>query len=451
MSTWTLNLSLYLDKLRISFIVWFCAVGLVNIICKANYTELPEKYTLLSLVLPFFVTFLLCLKHFYSKEYLAAWLDLHNQAGGRIISGEIDDFTVKPGISLMPFLKAVVIPLAFFAGSLAVPVSVLSTQDSSGEGVNQKVNSLKRELENKDLSDTLGKEKVDDLMKQLEKLKQIGRKSPEAAATGLDAVRKDAEKNIFQQMKSSSDALNKLMEMAKEQEKNGKLNNRQASEMKEMLSKLAGKEGSKLSPEMQKALQDMLKKLGAKDLNALSKLPPNALNKLSSAELKKLMQAMKKSFCKNCNNAGKSMSLMSQQQMRLAMQQMLKSLPKLSAQKMADGKLVSGMQQPSGAPGTDDMGGESPLTVGDKSDPSSARFKSTIIPPGQEFMPGMTVGQERLTPSGKLTPDEFRQINRSGVVVNDKIVAGSDTATLGPRRAKAAQNYFKNLSGAENK
>jgi len=381
-----------------------------------------------------------------TEEYVLAWLDLHNKAGGRILAGDPDalreTLAVSPTISPLPVLKGLPLPMLFVVATLLVPERA-DASGPSAKGVERKIAALERAVRAVEEQKAVPEKTAAALRESLQSVERAAVGNPEAAAEAADAVRKQLENAVLSRVESGLRSLEKANRAREAMADANRARDPVAAQgamrdLAEALESLLNQEGGlgNLPDDLRQALEEMMRNAGAADLGDIAKM--GDLDRLSAEDLKKLAEALRETACRFGECAGACQLGPGTREALLAM---LAGMPALSEQGLNE-LLVPG---PWGV-GTEEGEHASRLTFGSESDADGARFEPKALPPGQAFLPGTRMGVERQAVPDEMPPEEFRAVVRTGVGVDGPVHAGETGAPLGPDRAEAAMKYFDRLA-----
>lgn len=455
----TLNIALYLDKLSLSLLAWGYAAGALLLLGKVCGLP-PDRLSVLcaiSLVIPFAVALMLAAPRFYSEDYLRAWLDLHNRSGGALLRRGalpaecLRSLRVRPAASLWPLIRRVLLPMGFLIGALLVPPPGEDGAQASGKGVQSRIKALERKAAEFVEKEALPKPLERAFLDQLNRVEQAAQSSPEAAAESLSVLEQKLEKSVLMRISAGLQSEEKTRTAAQSLQKNGQDGSEAAEKIGQMLEALENQqsaEGGELPEEVQKALQELMQKMGAAGMPEMKGLSPSMLNNMKPEDLKKLMEALKKCNGKNAGACQSLQSMMSGKEAAEALKKMMQGSPKLSGQdlKMSELGEEESAEDGEGNGGVNRGPGHAKLRFGDEADRDGVKFRTEVMPPAQQILPGITLAQERHTPGEQQPPEEFRAVTRTGAQVRGSVNAGESGAVLSPARSQAAQSYFEQLS-----
>lgn len=446
-----LNFALFLDQLAFCLLIWGYAAGALLLVGKVTQLP-PERLSLLcsvSLPIPFLIALVLYYPKRYSESFLRAWLDLHNQAGGRLLrtgdlpAEELRSLSVHPAVRLWPLLRRLLLPLAFFVGAWFVPPPSPDGAGGSGKGLTRKVDALQRKAAEFVEVGALPRPLEKQVLDQLERVKKAAEVNPEGAAESLNVLEQKLERSVLMRISAGLQSEEKTRQAARKTQGGEGA----AEELAQMLAALENQqtaEGGELPEEVQKALQQVMQKLGVDSLAQRKGLPN--LARMNPEDLRKLLEALKNCNKKNAG-AGKScQSLMSSAEAAEALRKMLQGSPSLSGQDLRLDGLGEGDSEEFGNGGVSRGRGDAKLSFGNEADGTDARFKPAELPKADNILPGVTLAQERERPGEQTPPEEFRTVVRTGALVRSSVNAGESGTVLSPARAQAAQEYFEQLS-----
>lgn len=391
----------------------------------------------------------------YSADYARAWMDLRNHAGGSIISGESSDVKcpVVPGLSPRYMLRNTLLPLLFPFAAWLVPAPSPSAA-VSGAGVEREVARVEREVNDAEERGALAVPDAAELHERIRRIRELADNSPEAAAEAANMLPARFEAAQARRLDQFSDAMDKAAAAAREMADPSAASaagdaagDRAAGELFDALDRLVAAEGGmdNLPPELAQAIADAMKESGANSLKDMS--GTGSGQAMSAESLEKILDALAQS---GNNLAGSYQALdggEAASQGMPAVSQALEGMMRSMGQMPGQGEGESGEAGTEmGSGGVDRGPGDAPLVLGNESKQAGERF-SHPLPSGPPSLPSQMIRRERLAPEEAMPPEEFRPSWRGAVDVPDSVVAGEGGAVLGPERARAAEQYFKNLGG----
>ncbi len=374
----------------------------------------------------------------YARADVAAWLDLKNGCGGRLIQwAEHPDSSAAPalnmeaGLSLMPLARRLALPAFFLLACLLAPGAGWESEVSS-RLLNHRAQQVRSRLEALQAAQILPPRTVEALAQQIERAGQSAL-SPEMAAEALDQAQQELERQLLRQ----AEELQKSLYAAARAAESG-----EAPTAAELAQALAALPDESLWPEeLKKALAELGQHAGCQP----GQKPGEAAARLAGLDaksLKKLAQTLAQlherrlSACAGCRDCLTNAALRRQ----------LESL--LTAGKCSNGlnsRAQTACQQPAcQQPGVGDVTrgrGDAPLGFGRESSAEGVKFTPRTLPASPEgFIPGVPVAQTRI--SGGQPPPEFSLPARSGVQLGPTGGGELSGAALGPSRRAVAARYF---------
>lgn len=400
----------------------------------------------------------------YSQTYARAWFDLHNHAGGAVIAGAEADqvrLSVRPGLAWGHVASRLFLPAVFLVAALIVPAPSHTT-NVSGAGVERAAARLEREMEAMSEDGRLASPDAEELRRQVQQLRELAERNPEAAAEALNTLSPRIEASQARRLENMADAMNRAadvmneMNNAREGDPDAGANLEQGvGELFSALERMADNEGGaeNLAPELAQAIQEALNEAGAGSVQETGEggVPGQSM---SQESLERVMNALSEAGGEMTGRyeaaEGSGQSAPSLSSLSEAMRRM----------EEAGGGQGEGIYRTGAGEGMGEDGGEdgegpgsggvsrgradAPLVVGQESEQAGARFERTPLPPGGG-LPDQLLRRERTAPSETMAPEEFRPVWRSLVDAPERVQAGEGGAGLGPARAGAAERYFMKL------
>ncbi len=396
----------------------------------------------------------------YSPEFVNAWLDCKNRAGGRIIAGAEPSVPLRvlPAFTLRHLGGKMLWPVVFIIAAWLAPAAD-PTRNVSGAGLEQAIARLEDRVDEAAADQILPTPEAEEMRRQLEALREMAENRPEAAAEALSALGRKIEAAMAERLEKGADALEKTLEAAEALRDGNAADPARAdaekalAEMFSAWNEMAQNAGGadKLPPEMRDALDQAMRESGAASLGQMAEKAGKNAGAVSRESVEKMLKAL-------ADNAGQTASAAggkagkpqfgtgdgekgdgqtggegSRGEGAGRVQSLADSLAEL-ASRVEEGELY-------GTGGISKGGGPTPLVFGGETGEAGARFDYQALPEGAGVAPGMKIRDERTAPDE--TPEEFRPQQRTGASVADRVRAGDAGAGLGPARAKAAERYFQ--------
>lgn len=459
---------------------WMVGAGALILALKATgyHVFFQPSYVFLSVAPVGVVVLIRTLFCGFTDTDVAAWLDLKNACGGRLIdllqrdhlAGEEDavvqNLSLEAGVSLFPFLRRVGMPAVFFGAALWMPGAHRETTVSTAYLVSR-VAQVRQQIDLVKSCDVLPADMVVALDQQLDRTMAQAGRSPEAAAEAIDKVQQTLEQSILEQAQSIQKGMEAAEQVAQSEMDQEALDNPALAESLSMALK-AMPDMAELPPEMRRMLEDLMKKMDCSSCRQLAEKLPANLAQLDPETLRRLAEKMAASQGQRLQDFAAMQEFLTDAQLKQLLEEMMtngKASQGLSEETLAGLRGMSGDSGMSGMPGSGSGSsgsgssasaagggppgrggvsrgrGDADLTFGRESNGKDMAFKPKVIKTEGGSIPGVTVAKTRMTATD-IPPVEFQQTGRSGVVVGATTGGDMMGAALGPSRRKVAARYF---------
>ncbi len=388
----------------------------------------------------------------YTSEYVLAWLDLHNRAGGRILAGEGQPAQVVPAVSLRPFLKRLPLPLLFVAACLSVP----PMQAEAGRAtavVEPVLDRLADDIAASEEADALSANEAEALRQQIAEVRRLAETHPEAAMATLPSLPERLDAARAERLDAVADAMEKALDLAE----SARRGDHDASVgLDESLQRLAETAGG------WEALPEALRQGGegsGMDGAQFDKML-DALTQYGEAAAHNAAASRAGQHGGESGNGQASGAAEGAATERLAsVREILDTMRMSSARAMGGPNGTPGMggageAEASSAQGGDEGDGpgsggvsrgpgSAPLWIGAPSD-IAAEFEYRPLPPGDDSSPGALLRRERVMPKDDWQ-EKGEAPRRSAVDAPAVVRGGGGRVAPGPSGERAVTRYFDAL------
>ncbi|MDR2392456.1 MAG: hypothetical protein LBE84_12375 [Planctomycetota bacterium] len=435
------NFALFLDRLAAAAPLTLYAWGGCLLLAKILFPATPVDSSILAAAAGIFLMAMLIVDMartgggWFSRKYAAAWLDLRNHAGGKILSGDsaaIIAARIRPGISARHLFRRLALP-ALFAAAAALAPRPEAGWRVSGTGMERSFDRMERKIGQAVGQERLPEPDAGELRKNLRRLRDLAEQHPEAAAEALASIAERIETAANRRLNRHADALEKVLSAWRESEK-------------------AAAETEAVSAGMERRLLELRESLGnfvdgeggmrnlPRDIQeALSGMPADSVpdTEMSRSRLRKILEALGKNGERLAEAASNPDGFLSAEEAASGSMRRLSRI--LAEMKTAD----AGGEPGSG--GVDRGPGNAPLIFGDESRVAGERFAFAPLPAGEGMEPGILLERERAEIPENAGAGELQPLSRSGAAVSERIFSGGRAAPLGPERARVSEGYFRAL------
>lgn len=229
MGTLEFNIALVLDRMAAKLPAALYALG-AGLLAEKTL-PLPAEITPLRIAMGAVALFVAMLVHdagrsgwrWFSPAYAAAWLDLHNHAGGAVIAGEpaaLAAVRARPGASLRHFARSAALPALFVAAAALAPRPAGDGR-ISGAGIERALAGVERRIEQAEEAEALPEPAAEELRRQLRRIRELAENHPEAAAEAAAALPERVDAAARRRLEHGAKALEKALAAWREMEKGG--------------------------------------------------------------------------------------------------------------------------------------------------------------------------------------------------------------------------------------
>lgn len=391
-------------------------------------------------------------RRWFDREYAAAWLDLRNNAGGKIISGCADAPLPRtlPGLSARHAARRLAWPVVFVAVAALTPAPD-PNRNVSGASLERQIAQMERDVEEAAVAEALPPPDVRELRRQLEQVRDLALRNPEAAAEALASIPSRLEDARTARLERAADA----MEMAaaagwRGLEEGGAQSVGTSADFEAAMERLRGTldalaeqegGGGAMDENLARAAA-MAERIAASGTAGERRAGMGGT--LSDDRMESILEAMRK-YGDNVSDAERSApGRGGRSPSREGALSRLETASEALDRLRESGEAVAG--QP-GMGGVNRGRGDAPLVFGGQSEKDGLKTDyRPLTKSGEASEPSdMTLRRERALPDDALPPEEFREPRRSAVDVPERVHAGRGGAVAGPARERAVRRYYETL------
>jgi hypothetical protein len=366
----------------------------------------------------------------FTEEQAAVWLDRTGRAGGSVIAANQGRSFLRSGPLNLPRaifrpwrpVRALALPVAFLVAALLVPARRAHEVDPV-KAIRSRSGQVRRRLHRAEELRVVSGEEVREIEAGLERAVEAARRSPESAAEAVDALQRVLEKDILK----AARAARALTMAGPRMGRAGRAGDRK--EYARQLRKALAAFEARLPDDLREKLQKFAKESGTQ-LDGLPGIPGKEslnemLGKLSKEQLQELADELARQGLSGLGACGKCSELMNDAAARQALAELTED---------GDGRPGRG--------GVNRGRADAELSFGKETDTSKMRLKPLALKNKEPALPGVRTGHQKVS-AKEMPPEEFRPPSRTGTDPATKTGGSSSGGALGPRRLRAAAEYFK--------
>lgn len=393
----------------------------------------------------------------FTPEYAAAWLDFHNHAGGTILaeSGDAPPLKHLPGITPRHLLGRLVWPAVFVLAAALVPAPQHG-ETLSGTALERQLDQMEQDIDAAALAEVLPAPDVEDLRRQLQQLRDLALRNPEAAAEALAALPARLEEARTRRLDLAAEAMENAAGVGAEwrdldstaTEQGGLPPNFAArmEEFRQALDAAAKNEGGpgQMPSELAEAgaVADGQERDGGSGANEGGR-EGGRTGQLSKEQMDRMLEAMS-GYAEKLSRAERAFP--GEAGASPAREGALARLETVNEALEGMRTSSAGMAGESGAGGIERGRGDADLSFGDPSSRDGLDVEYRPLTKSEADSPELMLRRERALPDETLPPEEFRRSRRGAAGVAGRIDAGHGGSIAGPARERAVRNYYENLN-----